>query len=141
MNIYSILQSAEIAGSDSDLGTGKSIQNRHELNKQLRFYRKMVAIAIIVLFLIALGIIVTIVVVAMTTPEELGKDLRPYLGSGALLALLEFERRLIEQYMLAVLSLSVAEHSDEDGFATYIEIVLQTKLNGRAKRRKNLTVT
>lgn len=131
MNTFSILQSAEITGGGGELSSLKSINNRDQLNAKLRASKRIVAIGIGGLFVVVLVIVVVAVVIALMRPENLTKGLLPYLGGGGFLALLEFERRLIREYTLVVLSLDVAEHSDDDGFARYIEAALRTTPSSR----------
>lgn len=134
-NTLSILQTAEIAPVNVLGGEGKIIRNRKLLEQRLRRHKRVVGACTLVLYAVVVLIAIAGVVLATSNKDLLSKGLLPYLGGATFIALLEMARRLLKDYSLAALPLTVAQHVSDDELARFIETLLVVeKATKRARK-------
>jgi len=123
MKALRILESAEFV-PPGVLGSGNRIANKDALLAKFRSYRRVTTMGLIFLYILAIVVAVTTVVMAVNNSSPLAKGLLSFVGGAAFVALLEFARRLTKDILLMALPLMVAEHASDEMLSTFVESLL-----------------
>lgn len=125
MKTLDILATAQFNASDN-LGGGRRVVNREELERQIAKHRRLRLIWVIIILLSIVAVIGGSLALALARPEQVTQGLLPYMGGSTFIALLELGRRQAKEYFEGDLPLLVLRHGSNRQVAEFIDATLSS---------------